>query len=91
MEELNKIKHIRNTEKLNNYLSSLRFYDIDFLSLNEYYDSNGSLIISVNKISKQIYVHVKLRDKFIDNRTMFDIIKKFTKYEDYLIGWKHYD
>ena len=89
MEELKQIKYNRTVGKLNNYLNKLRYVNYTGLGMEDYYDNEGCQLLGSYTRPKELFVDKKLYGNNMDEELFFDIIKKFTKHEDYSIRWKN--
>ena len=89
MDEINYIKHIRTVGKLIKYLGTLRYVHYDGLCMEDYYDKDGCPVLCTNTVLKNLLVDNELYDNTIEEELFFDIIKKFTKHEDYSARWKN--
>lgn len=84
---LRQIKYNRIISKLNSYLDTLvkeRYQDCVY-----YYDSEDNYILSSHAYASQIVVSRCLYFYIINEDILFDVIKKFTKYEYYSVEWEY--
>ena len=88
-EYIKEFKYNRMKNQLKTFLSTLYFndYGIDTGS-HGYHDTYDTDYIFVSETTKYIIVSESLRGYGLEERDLFDIIKKFTCKENYKIVWE---